>query len=292
MVQWTNDILKQIKTFSNLIEVENFVQDVILQFKDGNISKEDIKRILNEFGEDYFKNSMQGYAYAKPYGYAGDFKMIDMMYTYHTTDDPRYAIWDEYFHTHAAPQAVRNRKTYFKNFLAQKATSQNNIELLNVASGPARDLFEFYNENKNTTVNTTCVEMDPQAVVYAKALNEAHLNKIDFITANIFKFSSAKQFDTIWSAGLFDYFDDKAFRLILKKMQRWIKPGGEIIIGNFNQDHNPSRDYMEIFGDWYLHHRTEEQLIDLAVQAGFDKQRVWVGQEDERVNLFLHIGAE
>lgn len=288
MVQTTN-ILKQITTFTTLAEVDNFVQDIIKQFNDGIISKEDIDAILNEFGEDYFTNSIQGFAYKKPYGYAGDFKVIDMMYTYHKTEDPKYAIWDEYFHSHAAPQAVRNRKAYFKNMLHDKATKKENIQLLNVASGPARDLFEFYNENENSTVKTTCVEMDPRAISYAKKLNAQHIDKIDFVNANIFKFSTEKQFDIIWSAGLFDYFDDKAFVLVLKKMQRWIKPGGEIIIGNFNENHNPSRDYMEIFGDWHLHHRTKEQLTALAAHGGFDVKGVSVGQEEGRVNLFLHV---
>jgi len=291
MVQTSENILKQIPQFKDLIEVENFVEKIIKQFKEGQITRADMSEILNGFGKDYFNKSVQGYAYKKPYGYAGDFKVIDMMYTYHKTEDSEYLIWDEYFHQHAAPQAVRNRKTYFKNLLAKKSESAEDLELLNIASGPARDILEFYNENKNSTVKTTCVEMDPNAVVYAKALNKAHLNKIEFETANIFKFRTEKKFDVIWSAGLFDYFEDKAFVLVLKKMKNWIRESGEIIIGNFNQNHNPSRDYMEIFGDWYLHHRTKEQLVQLALQSGFDPEFVRVGQEEEKVNLFLHIGV-
>ena len=48
---------------------------------------------------------------------------------------------------------------------------------------------------------------------------------------------------------------------------------------------------MELFGDWYLHHRTSEQLIYLAREAGFTQSQITVGNEEENVNLFLHIDA-
>ncbi|MEO1713093.1 MAG: class I SAM-dependent methyltransferase, partial [Bacteroidota bacterium] len=66
----------------------------------------------------------------------------------------------------------------------------------------------------------------------------------------------------------------------------------KIIIGNFNELHNPSRTYMEIFGDWYLVHRTKEDLLRLGKAAGFKVDQMVVGQEEEGVNLFLHIKAD
>ncbi len=96
-------------------------------------------------------------------------------------------------------------------------------------------------------------------------------------------------FDLIWSAGLFDYFDDKLFAALLRRFRNYLKSGGEIVVGNFNQDHNPSRAYMEILGNWFLHHRTEQQLIDLAQKADFEHWQLSVNREPENVNLFLHI---
>ncbi len=93
----------------------------------------------------------------------------------------------------------------------------------------------------------------------------------------------------VWNAGLFDYFDDRTFVVLLIKMKEWCTSEGEIIIGNFNEENNPSRDYMEVFGEWYLHHRTEGRLIQLALKAGFDRANIAVAKEPENVNLFLHI---
>ncbi len=161
--------------------------------------------------------------------------------------------------------------------------------MLNIASGPARDLYEYYKESKNNFVKCTCIEMDAEAIKHAKRLNKDYLKSIEFINKNIFRFNTDNKYDLIWSAGLFDYFDDKAFILLLSRFRKWLKPGGEIIIGNFNENHNPSRVFMELFGEWYLNHRTEEQLINLAIDAGFKKEKIKVEREPENVNLFLRI---
>ncbi len=49
---------------------------------------------------------------------------------------------------------------------------------------------------------------------------------------------------------------------------------------------------MELFGEWYLNHRSEEHLIYLAKNAGFEANQIRVGKEPENVNLFLHITAK
>ena len=43
--------------------------------------------------------TMQGHAYLKPHGYAGDFELIDKIYTYWKSDDPNLIRWDDYFHS-------------------------------------------------------------------------------------------------------------------------------------------------------------------------------------------------
>ena len=264
------------------------------EVKMGRLTRTDIAEINQTFGEEFMHNTIQGYGVRKPFGYSGDFLMIDKIYTFYKSNIPKYRVWDDYFHLQAAPKAVRNRKDYFKNVLFKKLDASEKLDLLNVASGPARDLFEVYNNlnGKKQNLSTTCVEMDKNAMEYAQKLNEEHLKYIHFEQNNVFRFQTEKKFDLIWSAGLFDYFNDRAFILTLKNFKNWLKPKGEIIIGNFNDEHNPSRDYMEIFGEWYLYHRTEEQLLELARKGGFTDNQISVGKEVENVNLFLHIKIE
>ncbi len=271
-------------------QVDELIVRIQEGLQNGFLTRKTISQLIRCFDREFIENTVQGHGLKKPFGYAGDFLMIDKIYTFYKSGHPEFRFWDEYFHQHAATKAVRNRKEYFKRIINQKTADNPCLHLLNVASGPARDLYEMYGElSSPQKVRTTCVEMDKNAISYAKKLNNMFLSHIDFRHRNIFSYTDEREYDMIWSAGLFDYFNDKTFLSVLLKLKKHLKKGGEMIIGNFNEDYNPSRPYMEIFGEWFLHHRTEEQLLDLAGKAGFTREQTGVGREEGNVNLFLHI---
>ncbi len=271
-------------------KLETLLTDIGEELQTGSISQSDIKEITTSFTKDFLAETLQGHGLRKPYGYPGDFLLLDKIFTLYKTRSPRYRIWDDYFQAQAAPQAVRNRKEYFKNLALSKLTENKDLNLLNIVSGPGRELYETYlTKPAGKSIKTTCVEVDDYAIAYSKGLNSDFTNDIRFVHSNIFKFQNENKYDFIWSAGLFDYLNDKAFQMLLSRFKKWLLPGGEIVIGNFHKGFNPSRNYMEIMGDWHLIHRTEEQLVHLAEQAGFRNNQIWVGRERLNVNLFLHI---
>lgn len=293
-----SQLIEQVESISNknITEADFPLLDKLITkigdaVRRNELDKSDIAVINRSFGDEFLLNTLQGYSLRKPQGYAGDYLIIDRIYTYHHSEVEKYKIWDKYSHTHASLKAVRNRKRYFKSKLKHKVNSSNDtFELLDVASGPARDVKELYDEIDSVNkLKVTCVDLDEDAIAYAKKLNQNNLDKIDFINANVLRFRTDKKYNLVWSAGLFDYFNEKAFIMVLSRFKEFVKPGGEIIIGNFNERCNPSRDFMEIMGEWYLHHRTEEELVTLAMKAGFDFPQVNIGREPENVNLFLHI---
>lgn len=235
-------------------------------------------------------DSVIGHILHKPYGYAGDFKIIDRLYTFQAS--PNFPKWGKYsLQTHGA-KAVRNRKQYFKTILDQLSKVNPNAHILNVASGPARDVYEYLTENPNSKFHFTCVDMDDRAIAYAKDLNKLHLSKVTFVKRNVLRFQSDDKFDLVWSAGLFDYFKDRIFVSLLTKFKGLLKPNGEVVVGNFNEDHNPSRNYMEVLGDWFLFHRSTSKLTQLGVEAGYKLNNLHIGREIENVNLFLHMRRE
>ncbi len=271
-------------------KVDNLLNIIDEQLKSGIISREDIHDINLSLGNQFIKNTVQGYGLVKPFGYAGDFLMIDKIYTNYTTRNNNYIGWDNYFHSHSAPKAVRNRKEYFINAVTDSLRKQEDIKLLNIASGPARDVSELYEMIEDASkLKTTCIDFDQDAINYASSITKAHSEYIEFVNVNILRYCCHEQFDIVWSAGLFDYFEDGIFVKMLRRFKNWVKPGGQIIIGNFNEEHNPSRKLMEIFGEWFLIHRSEEKLIELAMEAGYEREQLTVGREQEQVNLFLHI---
>ena len=270
--------------------LDRFVKQTIAVYQAGQLSSQALFELHHEFGHDFQLNTIQGHGLRKPFGYAGDFIMIDKIYTRYSSKIPRYRIWDEYFHRQAAPQAVRNRKGYFKKLVRKTLNEKKLVSLLNVGSGPGRDLAELYDSlSQPQRLHSTSVDMDKRAIAYAQELNKLYTRYTRFENRNILRFQCEQNFNMIWSAGLFDYFNDKVFVSVLRRFSNNLKPGGEIVIGNFNEDCNPSRAYMEVFGEWFLHHRSEQQLIDLAQKAGYRTNEISVGREPENVNLFLHI---
>jgi len=266
---------------SDYPELVKFFSDVASQRKSNTVGDKEIHRMRKWFnGAMETEDTMQGHVCLKPYGYDGDFKIIQKIYESKVSNNPIYQKWDLFFHKGDAPKAVRNRKKYFLNKLKEL---DDNSSVLNLACGPCTDLLEFQSST-DKTLKFDCVDLDKNAIEYAKNKLSPDGN-ISFTQANIYKYQPSKKYDLIWSAGLFDYFNDKAFVNVLSRMSDYLKPNGKVIIGNFNEGIN-SQDYME-FGNWFLNYRSESKLNQLA--SVIDCRNVTIEREELNVNLFLNL---
>jgi len=236
------------------------------------------------------EESMLGFTFKKPHGYAGDFELIDNIYSQKKSDNKTLIKWDNFYHSLEAAEAVRNRKKYFKTLVHKTETKNKSARVLNIGSGPCSDLVDFLKTKtkKKHTLNFECLDMDQKAIDYGSAVCDNYMDHITFIKQNVLRFKPGYQYELIWSAGLFDYFNDKIFIRLVNRIYALVKSGGELVIGNFST-YNPSREIMEVYGQWYLHHRSEETLVELAVKAGVPRDLISVSQEEVGVNLFLHL---
>lgn len=231
-----------------------------------------------------------GFSYTKPFGYSGDFFIIEKIYQYYINPDERYRKWDEFLHSAGAVIAVRNRKTLaIKIFeeLNEKAMGLRQ-DVMILGSGPVSETFEFFEKNPDSPLIFDMLDMDKRAIAYAKNKNRNYLKSMTFHNVNVIRYTPEKKFDLIWSAGLFDYFKGKHFVYLLKKYYEYLNEDGEMIIGNFNVE-NPSRRSMEILGDWFLYHRSADELKQFAIQAGIEVEKIDVIQEPLGINLFLRV---
>lgn len=260
----------------------NKIVDNIKNEEDEQIFRELIKPMLNQ-------NSLYGHTYLKPFGYAGDYLLIEKLYQKHMSEDARYYKWDKYYHSHDATEAVRNRKTYFVKTMQQLCFRKSGaLQILILGSGPATDVNEFLCKNPEADVTFDLLDIDQRAIDYASNKNKKFLDKINFIRMNVLRFTPDKKYDLIWSAGLFDYLNDRIFTGLLNRYKNNLKKSGEMIIGNFSPA-NPTRKVMEIICQWYLIHRSSQQLRQLAVKAGIPRQIIKVDKEPLGINLFLRI---
>jgi extracellular factor (EF) 3-hydroxypalmitic acid methyl ester biosynthesis protein len=246
-----------------------------------------LHHLRRAFGEALSMQTLQGFALHKPHGYAGDYEIIDHIYRGHTTADPHLSNWDRFFQDCGAARAVRNRKAYFHALLRSAlASAAGTLRVLNVASGPGRDVWEFFSGGPADVI-FDCVERDPDAIAYAHGLCSAYAGRIRFNEASVLTFRAEPGYGLVWSAGLFDYFDDRIFRRVLTRLLPAVAPGGELVIGNFSVA-NPSAPYMHLL-DWDLRYRSADDLRALARQCGVPNGRIRIGHEPLGINLFLHI---
>jgi extracellular factor (EF) 3-hydroxypalmitic acid methyl ester biosynthesis protein len=251
----------------------------------GALSREKLAAL---FGSDFLNSTLQGFSCRKPHGYSGDFEIIDTMYLQKLTDQKKFQKWDKYAYAHHAARAVLNRKKYFIELVKTKVeVFKRPLRLLNIASGPCRDVLELLEQVPIEKLEIHCLDMDPKAIDYATNLLGAYAKNIMFTQQNIFKFDTIEKYDLIWSAGLFDYFKNDVFVSLFSRMSNWCATGAEIVIGNFSTL-NPSRSYMEKGLNWFLFHRTPEELETLAYEAGFKRNQFEIKCEELGVNLFLH----
>jgi hypothetical protein len=237
-------------------------------------------------------NTLIGHGFVKPYGYPGDFALINHIYSFYVNEDNGYRNWDVFFQNQPAAHAVRNRKKYFLDY-CNKLIKKNkqSIKVLILGSGPATDVNEFLTDSQSNNVSFDLIDFDQNAIDFSMGKNEKFNNLISYNRINVLRFKPYKMYDLIWSAGLFDYFKDKHFIYLLRKYMNCLADEGEFVISNFSME-NPTRRLMEILSDWYINHRSKADLHRLAIEAGIDDRMVKIDSEPLGINLFLKIHAD
>ncbi|MBN1801633.1 MAG: class I SAM-dependent methyltransferase [Candidatus Lokiarchaeota archaeon] len=273
--------------------IDSWFGKIYNEVKSGVLQVKELKCIRKFLIAVFSVETLIGFTLIKPHGYAGDYEIIDKIYQKHINPDQKFKKWDLYYNAHKASMAVRKRKEYFKNLvriLNKKNNNNSEIEILNIGSGPTRDIFEFLSEDGINNIHFECVDIDQKAISYSKNLCKAFLGKITFHHNNIFHFSTNKKYDLIWSAGLFDYLNDISFIHLVKKCLALLRKDGELVIGNISKDHKT----IEICSvlDWIMYHRDKDDLIKLLSECVIQEDNMRIIGEDEKVEgcfNFLHI---
>lgn len=229
--------------------------------------------------------SLIGHCRMRPYGYPGDFELLEKIDTFYHS--PQHRKWDAYTHAHPIAVAMRNRKGYFKSLL--KSRLPRGGALLDIGSNASRALYEYFTDNPQSRVVVTSVEMEEKAVSHARQLNKAWSNRIRFVPMNIFRFETTETYDLIWATHLFDYLYDAPFFTLLQKCMNWLKPDGEMVLCAFSDTRQNDRSYWELFGNWHCQYRSEETLIELAVAAGFARKNAVVEKDKGGLNQYLKL---
>lgn len=189
------------------------------------------------------------------------------------------------------PNVYQNRNQYFKKLLQRQEIGKTVLDdyyMLNVGSGTCHDLLEYFDDTPGSSIKVDCVDMEVNAISYAKAICRKHLHRLHFEYQDIFKFTPSMHYDLIWSASLFDQLADKQYVHLLRQLSDCLVPGGRMVIANISAN-DYLRPYVKLVGERMLKQRSETKLLDLGTRAVDSPKEIYVEAEPGGFNLFLHI---
>jgi SAM-dependent methyltransferase len=236
----------------------------------------------------------------KPRGLAGDHLLLDALYTARTSPTPVGRLLDELVLDCAAGRAVVERKRWVTRWIAERlAARPGALRIADIACGPCRLERDVLDGPMGDRARFLAVDGDDQALAHAQRLMDGdprvqlwHENVIR-IARDPYAAAPLAGVDLVVSLGLFDYLPDRIAVRLLRAMAGALRPGGEMLVGNFADD-NPSRVFMEWFGDWALIYRTEEQFLALFEQAGLERVQLAAQREAPGGSVLLvnaRVGA-
>lgn len=270
--------------------------DRILKIADEFISKNNdksIKMIKKNFRELLLPWMCRGVivkrGYEKPHGYPGDYLTLEMIYNKKDiSSDVLGKLFDRYLLEDPYVTAVRNRKEKMKILIRDfivHSTNFKKLRILNIASGGARDLREFLENNKeilkNRNIEIVLVDQDKEALDFSKQqMNLINHNiGINYMNENIAIFfrnqdkfkTKLGKFEMIYSTGLIDYISDLLLEELIKFCFQSLALNGKLFfaVKNTRLFKSLASDW---FCDWNFYLRDQKNLIALI-------NRTLAGQE-------------
>ncbi len=183
-----------------------------------NLKPEEVDDFREKIKQFLMINTLIGHGFLKPYGYPGDFTLINKIYQFEVNADAKYKNWDLFFQNQPAANAVRNRKDYFIEYCKTLILKKVNAKVLILGSGPASDVYEFLSGfSVGKGISFDLIDFDQAAIDFSMRRNKKFNGQISYNRINALRFNSYRLYDLIWSAGLFDYFKDKHFTFLIRK---------------------------------------------------------------------------
>lgn len=255
-----------------------------------------VKRIRKIF----LRGSYNRYSLEKPYGYAGDFKIIEGIYLNAPDSRGMERLHDNYFQMSAISIAVRNRKEDFKKLIMRYCAEHPGrpLRIMNVACGPCREIVELFSAKDIDLSNVffDCYDSETSALAYAREKLKGYEKNVSFHQLNALRLGVSKDitkllghsYDLIYSTGLFDYLSHKLSVRIVHNLKNALNEGGLMAIANVRDKFsNPSVFFMEWVGDWNLIYRSDEEFTSVFLDAGFQKEQLQLVYEQQGIILYI-----
>jgi len=296
--------------FQNEFNLEvNSIFRGIMNFEKINLSKGlnskvlKLKRLfLKKIRGIFMQGVFVKWCFEKPFGYAGDFKIIDDLYQNNPTTTGYPRLFDNYLQMTAMAIAVRNRKEDFKRMIIDvvnnKKPHSDPIRIMCLASGPCRDIQEVLASGKllNNNVFFDCYDIEKAALDFGKNLLRDFPDRVRFFQKSAVKLGLAKdvtrkvdtKYDMIYATGLYDYFNFRLAVEVTRNLKELLTPGGVLMVANVRDKYsNPTLHFMDWVTDWQLIYRDEKEFGQIFIDAGFAKERLTLLYEQQGIMQYI-----
>jgi len=159
--------------------------------------------------------------------------------------------------------AVRDRCVALAGELTRRAR-RHTISVASIACGHAREL-DRVPEDLRGRIQFWGIDQDAKSIDYCRS--HADSGDATFEVGSVRDVIAGRiripQSDVVYASGLFDYLDQRAGSVLLKRMFASVKIGGSVLVPNLTP-HNDEVGYMEAVMDWWMCYRTEADMRELA----------------------------
>ena len=275
-----------------------FEKENMLKGDEGKVYK--FKRFFRDkLEKDFSYGEHIRWSQRKPYGYAGDFKMMNEIYENTPTTTGFDRLFDNYMQMSAISVAVRNRKDDFRRLLTRFISERRNrpLRIMDLACGPCRELEElirFGNIGLDSVV-FDCVDNDEHALKFAEQrlcnaprFNFFKRNAVRLALKNDIEVEFGAKYDFIYSTGLFDYLDKRVSVRLVQNLRKLLVPGGLLVISDVQDQYsNPSLHFMQLVGEWDLIYREPDEFKSIFLESGFREASLKFGYEQQGIMQYI-----
>lgn len=199
-------------------------------------------------------------------------------------------------------KAVRNRlrlvQKELEAIIRQCGQDRQVIYLMSIAAGSARAILQALQSftDKPLQFFTTFLDRDAHALDYSRELRRQllpendryHFSWVRDTAGNFNRYTQGRPLDIVEMVGLLDYFDDEKVKQILSLIYEGLSEGGVLITANICD--NRERRFITRVVGWPMVYRRAEDLIDLAISAGFDRPHIRIVYEPLRIHAIMVAG--